>query len=81
MLQAATRVARAFTEEDVQMFEERRNGPYRLRVMHLRHLASFPGSPAKRVKIVEKYFKNCWTAKQLHTELKQKYPDRSKGAG
>lgn len=79
LLQAAARVARAFTAKDVRALEKERNGPYRLRVMHLRHLASFPGSPAKRAKIVEKCFQNCWTAKQLHAELKQKYPDRSKG--
>ncbi len=75
-LQAAARVARAFTVRQIQRIDRRGTAQYRLRIAHLCHLASVPKT---RAKWVARCFHEQWTVRQLHVALKTKYPQRSRG--
>ncbi len=68
-LQAAARVARAFTAKEILALERRGTNEYRLRVSHLRYLAS--AEATKRDRWVDSCFQKQWTARQLHAALKK----------
>lgn len=76
-LQSARRAAEAFSENDIRSIENRQSEEYQFRLSHVRYLSS----PAVRQRMtwVQKCFRHQWSARELASELKRTYPQRSKG--
>jgi hypothetical protein len=80
-LQAAVRLTKAFSEQELRSHVRRRgdHGSFRLSVSHLGYVASACKTREVRERWIQRCIQRRWSARQLHAELKQAFPGRSHG--